>query len=92
MKQSNERWVAQSRKRKSGDLVKLLRRQFLHLAAGGVALPAVSRIARGQTYPARPVHIVVGFAAGGATDIVARIMAQWLSERLGQSFVIRYSI
>ena len=64
------------------------RRNVLHLAAGAAALPAVSRIARAQTYPARPVRIVVGFAAGGATDIVARLIGQWLSERLGQQFVI----
>jgi tripartite-type tricarboxylate transporter receptor subunit TctC len=64
------------------------RRQFLHLAAGAAALPAVSRFAGAQTYPARPVRIIVGFAAGGATDIVARIMGQWLSERLGQQFVV----
>jgi tripartite-type tricarboxylate transporter receptor subunit TctC len=68
--------------------MKLPRRRFLHLAAGVVALPAVSRIARAQTYPARPVRIIVGLAAGGGTDIVARLMGQWLSERLGQSFVI----
>ena len=64
------------------------RRQFLHLAAGAAALPAVSRFAWAQAYPSRPVRIVVGFAAGGATDIVARLMGQWLSERLGQPFVI----
>jgi tripartite-type tricarboxylate transporter receptor subunit TctC len=64
------------------------RRQFLHLAAGTVVLPAVSRIARAQAYPTRPVRWVVGTAAGGAQDIVARIMAQWLSERLAQQFVI----
>jgi tripartite-type tricarboxylate transporter receptor subunit TctC len=64
------------------------RRQFLQLAAGAAALPAVSRLAWAQTYPARPVRIIVGFAAGGATDIVARIMGQWLSERLGQQFVV----
>jgi tripartite-type tricarboxylate transporter receptor subunit TctC len=68
--------------------IKLPRRQFLHLAAGVAALPAVSRIARAQTYPARPVRIIVGFAAGGSTDIAARLMGQWLSERLGQQFVI----
>ena len=68
--------------------MKLPRRQFLHLAAGAAALPALSRIARAQAYPTRPVRIIVGFAAGGATDIVARLMAQWLSERLGQQFVI----
>jgi tripartite-type tricarboxylate transporter receptor subunit TctC len=64
------------------------RRQFLHLAAGAAALPAVSRIARAQTYPTRPVHIIVGFTPGGAPDIVARLMGQWLSDRLGQPFVI----
>jgi tripartite-type tricarboxylate transporter receptor subunit TctC len=64
------------------------RRKFLHLAAGAAALPAVSRFAWAQTYPTRPVRIIVGFAAGGATDIVARIMGQWLSERLGQQFVV----
>ena len=64
------------------------RRQFLHLAAGAAALPAMSRVARAQTYPARPVRIVVGFAAGGPTDILARLIGQWLSERLGQQYVI----
>ena len=64
------------------------RRQFLHLAAGAAALPAVSRFAWAQAYPTRPVRIVVGLAAGGASDIVARLMGQWLSERLGQPFVI----
>ena len=64
------------------------RRQFLHLAAGAAALPAVSRIARAQAYPTRPVRIIVPFAPAGSTDIVARLMGQWLSERLGQQFVI----
>jgi tripartite-type tricarboxylate transporter receptor subunit TctC len=68
--------------------MKLPRRQFLHLAAATAALPAVSRFAWAQTYPSRPVRIVVGFPAGGPTDIVARVMAQWLSERLGQQFVV----
>ena len=68
--------------------MKLHRRQFLHLAAGAGALPAVSRIAWAQTYPTRPVHIIVGFSAGSTSDILARLMGQWLSERLGQPFVI----
>ena len=68
--------------------MKLPRRRFLHLAAGAAALPAVSRFAWAQTYPTRPVRIIVGFAAGGADDIVARLIGQWLSERLGQTFVV----
>jgi tripartite-type tricarboxylate transporter receptor subunit TctC len=64
------------------------RRQFLHLAAGTAALPAVSRIASAQTYPTKPVRIVVGFAPAGIADILARLMGQWLSERLGQPFII----
>jgi tripartite-type tricarboxylate transporter receptor subunit TctC len=68
--------------------MKLSRRQFLHLAAGAAALPAVSRIARAQAYPTRPVRIIVGTPAGGGLDIVARLVGQWLSERLGQPFVI----
>jgi tripartite-type tricarboxylate transporter receptor subunit TctC len=68
--------------------VKLARRRFLHLAAGAAALPAASRIARAQTYPTRPVRIIVGFAAGGAFDIVARLMGQWLSDRLAQPFIV----
>jgi tripartite-type tricarboxylate transporter receptor subunit TctC len=64
------------------------RRQFLHLAADAAALPAVSRVARAQAYPARPVRIILGFPPGGATDILARLIGQWLSERLGQPFVI----
>src|SRR6516165_5520428 len=68
--------------------MKLPRRNFLHLAAGAAALPVVSRIARAQAYPTRPVRIIIGFAAGGPADIVARLIAQWLSERLGQPFVI----
>jgi len=64
------------------------RRNFLQLAAGATALPSVSRIARAQAYPTKPVRIVVGFAPGGANDIIARLIGQWLSERFGQSFVI----
>jgi tripartite-type tricarboxylate transporter receptor subunit TctC len=68
--------------------MKLPRRYFLYLAASIGALPAVSCIAAAEAYPSRPVHLMVGFAAGGGYDIVARLMGQWLSERLGQPFVI----
>src|SRR6202043_1768468 len=71
-----------------GAAMKLARRQFLRLAAGAAALAARSRIANAQSYPTRPVRIVVGFTAGGSTDIGARLIGQWLQERLGQSFVI----
>jgi len=64
------------------------RRQFLHLAAGAAALSAVSRVARAQTYPARPVRLIIGYAPGASADTTARLMAQWLSERLGQSVVV----
>jgi tripartite-type tricarboxylate transporter receptor subunit TctC len=66
----------------------LPRRKFLHLAAGAVALPAISRIARADTYPSHPVRLLVGFAAGSTTDILGRLIGQWLSQRLGQQFVI----
>jgi tripartite-type tricarboxylate transporter receptor subunit TctC len=68
--------------------MKLPRRQFLHLAAAAAALPAVSKLASAQSYPTRPVHLIEGFGAGGAPDIIARLIGQWLSERLGQSFVV----
>ncbi len=68
--------------------MKLPRRRFLHLAAGAAALPAVSSIARAQAYPTRPVRLIVPIAPAGATDIVGRLIGQWLSERLGQQFVI----
>jgi tripartite-type tricarboxylate transporter receptor subunit TctC len=68
--------------------MKLPRRRFLHLTAGAAALPALSRATWAQTYPSRPVHLIVGFAPGGGNDIIARLMGQWLSERTGQQFVI----
>jgi tripartite-type tricarboxylate transporter receptor subunit TctC len=68
--------------------MKLPRRQFLHLAAGAAALPTLPHIARAQTYPSRPVRVIVPFAAAGPSDILARLIGQWLSERLGQPFVI----
>src|SRR5436309_9667415 len=64
------------------------RRRILSMAAGAAALSAVPKMARGQAYPLRPVRIIVGFAAGGAPDTIGRLMAQWLSERLGQQFVM----
>ena len=68
--------------------MKLPRRNFLHLAAGAAALPAVSRIAMAQTYPSRPVRLIVTTAAGGSPDIIARLIGQWLSERLGQPIIV----
>jgi tripartite-type tricarboxylate transporter receptor subunit TctC len=68
--------------------MKLQRRQFLLLAAGAAAVPAVSRIARAQAYPTRPVRIIVGFSAGASGDLVGRLMGHWLSERLGQPFIV----
>jgi tripartite-type tricarboxylate transporter receptor subunit TctC len=73
---------------KAGIAMKLARRRFLRLAAGAAALPAVSRFAWAQAYPARPVRIIVGTAAGGAPDVLARLVGQWLSDRLHKSFVI----
>jgi len=66
----------------------LPRRKFLHLAAGAAALPALSRVARADTYPSHPVRVLVGFAAGSTTDILGRLIGQWLSQRLGQQFVV----
>jgi tripartite-type tricarboxylate transporter receptor subunit TctC len=68
--------------------MKIPRRKFLHLAAGAAVLPAVAQIARAEGYPSRPVRLIVGFAPGGATDIMGRLMGQWLSERLDQPFLI----
>ena len=68
--------------------MKLPRRQFLHLVAGAAALPAMSRLARAQAYPARPVRLLIGFAPGGTQDVIGRLLGQWLTERLGQQFII----
>src|SRR6516165_3887388 len=68
--------------------MKLSRRRFLHLAASAAVLPAVSRIARAQAYPTRQVRIIAGFPPGGASDILARVVGQWLSERLNQAFIV----
>src|SRR5262245_1418116 len=75
-------------KQEQGTDMKLPRRKFLHLAAGAAVLPVVSRIATAQAYPSRPVRLVVGFAAGGTQDVIARLLGSWLSERLGQQIVI----
>ena len=68
--------------------MKFPRRTFLHLAAGAAALPIMSCVARTQTYPSRPVRLIVTVAAGGSPDIIARLIGQWLSERLGQPFFV----
>jgi tripartite-type tricarboxylate transporter receptor subunit TctC len=68
--------------------MKILRRAFMPLAVGAAALPVLSGVARAQAYPSRPVRIVVGFPAGGATDIMARLMGEWLTQRLGQQFIV----
>ena len=64
------------------------RRRFLHLVAGAASLPVLSRLAWAQAYPVRPVRIIVGFPAGTSSDITARLIGQWLSERLGQQFIV----
>jgi tripartite-type tricarboxylate transporter receptor subunit TctC len=71
-----------------GHAMKLVRRQFLHLAAGAAALLVGTRTGRAQAYPSRPVRIIAGYAAGGGVDILARLMGQWLTERLGQTFIV----
>jgi tripartite-type tricarboxylate transporter receptor subunit TctC len=68
--------------------MRLHRRQFLQFTAGVIAAPTIPAAAWSQAYPARPVRLIVGFAAGGVTDIVARLIGQWLSERLGQQFIV----
>jgi tripartite-type tricarboxylate transporter receptor subunit TctC len=68
--------------------MKLLRRKFLHLAAGAAALPAVSRMAGAQAYPSRPLRLVIGYPPAGSADLTARLMGQWLSDRLGQPVVV----
>jgi tripartite-type tricarboxylate transporter receptor subunit TctC len=73
---------------REGPQMKLPRRQFLHLAVGAAALPAASRIARAQAYPSRPVRIISGFPPGGVNDTYARLIGRWLSERLGQQFIV----
>jgi tripartite-type tricarboxylate transporter receptor subunit TctC len=69
-------------------LIKFPRRKFLHMMTGAVALPTLSRTVRAQAYPTHPVRIIVGFAPGGVADIETRLIAQWLSERLGQQFIV----
>jgi tripartite-type tricarboxylate transporter receptor subunit TctC len=71
-----------------GASIKLARRKFLLVATSGAALPSISRLASAETYPSRPVHLIVGAVPGSAPDVIARLAAQWLSERLGQSFVV----
>src|SRR5262249_13494839 len=73
---------------RGGEALNLPRRRFLYRAVGAAALPAVMRVARAQPYPSKPVRLIVPFGPAGATDITARLIGQWLSERLGQQFVI----
>jgi tripartite-type tricarboxylate transporter receptor subunit TctC len=71
-----------------GAVVKIPRRKFLHLAASATALPALARVAEAEAYPSRPVHVIVGYAASGPTDIAGRLISDWLSKRLNQQFVV----
>src|SRR5215470_3102071 len=80
--------VAPPPRRRTMMKMKFPRREILHLVAGAAALPAIMRVARAQAYPSRPVRFVVGFAPGGGGDLATRLMGQWLSERLGQQFVV----
>src|SRR5262249_27795185 len=80
--------LLQDRASRRRGTVKLPRRNFLHLAAGAAALPALSRLARAQAYPARPVRLLIGFAPGGTQDVIGRLLGQWLRERLGQQVII----
>src|ERR1700722_17634984 len=68
--------------------MKIRRRRFLRLAAAAAALPALPRLARADTYPSRPVHLIIGYPPGGSADMTARLFGQWLSDRLGQQFVV----
>jgi tripartite-type tricarboxylate transporter receptor subunit TctC len=77
-----------AQRRREGNAMTLARRRFLHLTAGIAALPLATRAARADTYPSRPVHIISGFPPGGPADILGRLIGQWLSERLGQAFVV----
>src|SRR3954453_8962764 len=76
------------RRHPQGVIMKFHRRQFLQLAAGAAVLPAVSTKAKAQAYPSRPIRLIIGYTPGGSADLTARLMGQWLSERLGQPFVI----
>ena len=80
--------LKEARNNSGGEAMKFPRRKFLHLAAAAAALPAVPRIASARSYPARPVHFIVMYPAGSAPDIIARLAGQWLSDRLGQQFII----
>src|SRR3982074_2629020 len=84
----NSRQARRASCRPEEQVVEFCRRRLLHLAAGAAVLPALSSFASAQTYPSRPVRIIVGFAAGGPNDILARLIGQGLSERLGRPFVI----